>query len=439
MASSTSRSTSADHLGVVGQLGQRVYRPPVLLRPRGGHVGIEHDQRRDERALIADGSGLADERDRLERRLEVGGADVLAAGRDDQLLLAVDDAQVAVVVELADVAGVQPAVGVERLGGLLRVVEVADEDVAAAADHLAVVAELHIATRDCGADGAGLDAARCPRHRPRRLGHAVDLRQRHADGAVPLEQLPGDRRRAGDRELRLVETDDFAHGTKRNVLQEVPGRVLFRGRLAPRPRDRDRFRRLDALVELTLVLRVRGDRSHHARADLLPHARNAERDLRAYLSEVRRHLSGIRTHRDLVRVDRLLVVARHPFGDVGHRQVRHDAETGEVDVVAERTLEALGGPHHVVVGEHHALGRAGRPRCVDHRGQRFGVDVGRTLLEIRVPVSVEEIASVVRDDHDLLEGLELAPHLLETSGESVVLHDGHLGLAMTDEVRDLLG
>ena len=50
----------------------------------------------------------------LSSALEVGRGDVLAAGGDDQLLLAVDDAQVAVVVELADVAGVQPAVVVDR-------------------------------------------------------------------------------------------------------------------------------------------------------------------------------------------------------------------------------------------------------------------------------------------------------------------------------------
>ena len=56
------------------------------------------------RALLTDGARLADERDHLERRLEVGGADVLAAGGDDQLLLAVDDLEVAVLVEFADVA-----------------------------------------------------------------------------------------------------------------------------------------------------------------------------------------------------------------------------------------------------------------------------------------------------------------------------------------------
>ena len=58
------------------------------------------------------------------RALEVGRADVLAARRDDQLLLAVDDPQVAVVVEHTDVARVQPAVD-EGLGRLLRVLVVA--------------------------------------------------------------------------------------------------------------------------------------------------------------------------------------------------------------------------------------------------------------------------------------------------------------------------
>ena len=65
---------------------------------------------------------LTDERDHLQRRLEVGRADVLAARGDDQLLLAIDDAEIALVVELADVTGVQPTVD-DRLGGLLRLVE----------------------------------------------------------------------------------------------------------------------------------------------------------------------------------------------------------------------------------------------------------------------------------------------------------------------------
>ena len=127
---------------------------PLLLRPRRRHLRVEHDQRGDERPAVADHARLTDQRERLQRRLEVGGRDVLPAGGDDQLLLAVDDLQVAVVVELADVARVQPAVGVERLGGLVGIVEVAAEHVAAPADHLAVLGELDLAARDRPPDRA---------------------------------------------------------------------------------------------------------------------------------------------------------------------------------------------------------------------------------------------------------------------------------------------
>ena len=63
----------------------------------------------------------------LSSAFEVLRRDVLAAGGDDQVLLAVGDAQEALGVELADVAGVQPAVGVDRLGGGALVLAVAVE------------------------------------------------------------------------------------------------------------------------------------------------------------------------------------------------------------------------------------------------------------------------------------------------------------------------
>jgi hypothetical protein len=61
----------------------------------------------------------------LELVLALAGRDVLAPGRDDDVLHAVGDAEVPVGVDRADVAGVQPALGVDRLGGLLGLVQVA--------------------------------------------------------------------------------------------------------------------------------------------------------------------------------------------------------------------------------------------------------------------------------------------------------------------------
>ena len=55
--------------------------------------------------------------------------------------------RIAVVVELADVARVQPAVGIDRLGGLLGHVAVADHHELAADEHLAVLGELDLDAR----------------------------------------------------------------------------------------------------------------------------------------------------------------------------------------------------------------------------------------------------------------------------------------------------
>ncbi len=76
-------------------------------------AGLQRDERDDLLAVRAVGSP-DDARD-LHRGVPSSasstsrGIDVEAAA-DDQILLAVDDEQVAVVVEIADVAGVQPAV-----------------------------------------------------------------------------------------------------------------------------------------------------------------------------------------------------------------------------------------------------------------------------------------------------------------------------------------
>ena len=87
--------------------------------------------------------------------LDLGAVDVLAAG-DDHVLGPVDEVHVAVVVHVAEVAGVVPAVD-ERGGRLLGLVPVADHDVLAPDDHLA----------DLAGRQAGPVRRRPPRCRPR--------------------------------------------------------------------------------------------------------------------------------------------------------------------------------------------------------------------------------------------------------------------------------
>src|SRR3546814_9729893 len=92
-------------------------------RPVADGVELDADQRHEVLALVADHHRLLDEGRHLELVLDLRRADVLAARGDDDVLLAVGDLEEAVGIELADVAGVEPALGVHRLGRRLRVLE----------------------------------------------------------------------------------------------------------------------------------------------------------------------------------------------------------------------------------------------------------------------------------------------------------------------------
>src|SRR5204863_8487105 len=127
---------------------------------------------------------------RLENTLDVGRGHVLAGGVDDQLLLAVDDGQVPVLVEGADVAGVQPAVGVDRIRGSLGLVAVARHHDLAAHQHLAVVGQAQLDAGDRGSDGPDLDALRrIDRGDAGQLGHTPQLADVDPDGGKELEYL----------------------------------------------------------------------------------------------------------------------------------------------------------------------------------------------------------------------------------------------------------
>ena len=187
---------------------------PVLLGPGHDLLGVQRDERDEVRAPVAVHHGLGDPAGLLEVVLDVGGREVLAAGRDDDVLLAAGDRQVAVVVELAEVAGVQPAVAVERLGGGLGVLPVAREDVRAAHQDLAVLGDRHLdagqrRARPCRT-GTGSGVLTVPT--PVDLGHAVALQHRHARGVEELEDL---RRRSARRRSTACAhpaAEERAHG-----------------------------------------------------------------------------------------------------------------------------------------------------------------------------------------------------------------------------------
>jgi hypothetical protein len=100
----------------------------MLVRERGCLLGVQRDQCHQVRAAVADYDRLRDPPVAQEGVLEVGGRDVLAAGGDDDVLLAAGDRQKAVFVGPPEIAGVQPPIN-QRLAGRLRVSVVALKDV----------------------------------------------------------------------------------------------------------------------------------------------------------------------------------------------------------------------------------------------------------------------------------------------------------------------
>ena len=136
----------------------------MISRRLDRRTGLEHDERlRDfAEAFVgnADHGDLRDARMAQHQVLDLGGIRVEPAD-DEHVLDAPDDAQVAVGVDRAEVAGVQPTVGVDRGRGRFRVVEISARHRLAAHDDLAGLARRGVGARF--RDGPNFEAG------PRRL------------------------------------------------------------------------------------------------------------------------------------------------------------------------------------------------------------------------------------------------------------------------------
>ena len=132
-------------------------------------------------------TGFAHVRRGAQRVLDLRGRDVLAAGGNHDVLLAVDDAQFAAgraVFPAGDVAGAERnPVGVDRLARRLVVLEVAAEDGGAADHDLAVSSELDLDAGIWPTNRAHRRrVARLDRRRAGGLGQTVGLMDRHGPG-----------------------------------------------------------------------------------------------------------------------------------------------------------------------------------------------------------------------------------------------------------------
>src|SRR5665647_564205 len=259
------------------------------LRPGVGLelVEVRHDQRGDELPSAADDDGRPDIGVRLEEVLDRLGGDVLAAGRDQDVLLPVGDDEEALLVDVADVAGLEPAV-LEGLAGLLLLLVIALHDVRPLGQDLAVRGDLDLDAGDRRPNGPELHLVEGVAGQDgRRLRHAVALEDGQADGVEELGHVGRQRSAAGDKEMgpaaRLL--DDLA-------VDEL-GRDLF---LQPEPPWDGPVADLAGAVfladpdgpeeDLPLERRLGQDVVHDLGVDLVEEPGDADHDRRPDLEQV---------------------------------------------------------------------------------------------------------------------------------------------------------
>ena len=165
------------------------------------------------------------------------GRDVLARGGDDHFLLAVHHLEEAVVVDLADVAGVHPAVVVDQLGARLGVLVVAAGVHRAAGEDLAVLGDRDLDAGLGAADGAEPEAAgTAGGDRAGGLGHPVDVVDRQAEAGEEPGGLERHRRRRAAGPGHAVEAEHRLHrgehGGVRRRRTSPAARGWSRGRTA---------------------------------------------------------------------------------------------------------------------------------------------------------------------------------------------------------------
>ena len=152
--------------------------------------------------------------DLAEHALDVVRVDVLAGRRDDDVLHAADEDEPPAAIELAEVAGVEPAVlGLHLLRGLG--VGVARHDVGAAREDLADAVlvgrvDLDRDARDRLADLAGGAARLGDGEHRRGLGEAVALGELEAEAREELLRVLRERGAAGD-EVADVAAEPLVH------------------------------------------------------------------------------------------------------------------------------------------------------------------------------------------------------------------------------------
>src|SRR5829696_3634238 len=178
---------------VTGELLVRAVGDGVALGPVADRDEVDVDEAGNRVLAGPESHRLLDVGIELQLVLDVFRREQRAVAHPADVFCPVDDLQMPGLVKEAGIARAHEAVGGLRLGGLLRVLVVAEEDAGRAVEDLAVVVDLDLDLRSRPSDGVGADlAVGLHGDVDRRLGLAVELLQVDTDGAVELEDLRPD-------------------------------------------------------------------------------------------------------------------------------------------------------------------------------------------------------------------------------------------------------
>ena len=212
------------HGGLRRKIGVAGVGNAAPLGPVADRADVDVDERAHAVAVGAEHDRFLDVREELELVLDVVRREHRAGRELADVLRAIDDLQLTARVDEAGVAGVEVAVGVDRLGGRIGPLVVLLQQHRPAHQHLARVGDLELDAGRRLADGVEMDAAvRLQAHVRACLGRAVELLQVDADRTVEAEQVRPDRsaRRVGDANARHAE-----HVAQWRVDEHVADRVL---------------------------------------------------------------------------------------------------------------------------------------------------------------------------------------------------------------------
>jgi len=183
--------------GMGGQFGVGEKFQAVFGEFGGDGHGIRNDEGDNEFALIADDHGVEDVGTGFQRVFDGLGSYEFPRGGFEEIFFAVGDEEVVVLVEVANVAGFEPAVVGENFTGGFGRFEITLHDARALSENFAIVGDADLNVGNGAAGAAGTILRMIAGENGRSFRQAIALIDGNSDGPEKFAEILGERSTAG--------------------------------------------------------------------------------------------------------------------------------------------------------------------------------------------------------------------------------------------------